>query len=236
MSWTINQAWGHGQVPAEDRRAVARYDALPSRPGELWFLSACAHAALAGLADQAGSGVSAAEAASEAETAVTRLHQHAAWFYRQLALISEWQSGYQDYANASTQASATKHIRVPVQSSYVEAGYLLTGETRSSVGIVKPKNPFTLRRGESGLGAWEVFGRYDYLDIGSSVYSYGLASTTGNANRLWMTDTGITWHMTQYVKMFFDWNHVEFNNPVTYNTGKYQTTSNTFWWRLQLFF
>ena len=33
--------------------------------------------------------------------------------------------------------------------------------------------------------------------------------------------------MTQYVKMFLDWNHAEFNNPVTYNTGKYQTTCNT---------
>ena len=73
MSWTINQARGHGEVPAEDRRAVALYDALPSRTGELWFLSACAHAAPAGLADQAGSGVSAAEAASDAETAVARL-------------------------------------------------------------------------------------------------------------------------------------------------------------------
>lgn len=57
-----------------------------------------------------------------------------------------------------------------------------------------------------------------------------------------MTDIGLTWHMTQYVKMFFDWNHAEFNNPVTYNTtnnvpkGAAQTTSNTFWWRLQLFF
>src|SRR5207248_1261940 len=104
---------------------------------------------------------------------------HMAWFYRQLAVIGEWQSGYQDYANTLNAASLTKHIRVPVQSFYVEAGYLLTGETRSSVGIVKPKHPFTLRRGESGLGAFEIFGRYDYMDIGSSVYSYGLAATQG---------------------------------------------------------
>ena len=161
---------------------------------------------------------------------------HVAYFYKQLALIAEWQSGYQDYANASTQASATKHIRVPVQSYYIQAGYLLTGETRSRLGVVKPKTPFSLRPGEFGPGAWELFGRYDYLDIGSSVFDYGLASKTGNANRLWMTDVGITWHMTQYVKMFLDWNHAEFNNPVPYNIGKYQTTSNTLWWRLQLFF
>jgi phosphate-selective porin OprO and OprP len=161
---------------------------------------------------------------------------HTAWFYRPLALIAEWQSGYQDYANTLSAGSLTQHIRVPVESFYVTAAYLLTGETRSSVGIVKPKHPFTLRRGESGLGAWEIFGRYNYMDIGSSIYSSGLADTTGNANRLWMTDLGINWHITQYVKMVFDWNHAEFNNPVTYAVGKYQTTANTFWWRVQLFF
>jgi phosphate-selective porin OprO and OprP len=57
-------------------------------------------------------------------------------------------------------------------------------------------------------------------------------------NRLFMTDVGITWHMTQYVKMFFDWNHVEYNNPVTLNTqnGKTGNQNNALWWRPQLFF
>jgi hypothetical protein len=42
--------------------------------------------------------------------------------------------------------------------------------------------------------------------------------------------------------MFFDWHHAEFNNPVIYNTtnnvssGARISTSNIFWWRLQLFF
>jgi phosphate-selective porin OprO/OprP len=161
---------------------------------------------------------------------------HAAWFYRPFALIGEWQSGYQDYANTLNQASLTRHIRAPVQSFYVTAAYLLTGETRSSVGVVKPRRPFTLRQGEHGLGAWEIFGRYNYINISSSVYSFGLADPRGNANRLWMTDLGINWWMTQYLKMVFDWNHDEFNNPVTYAKGKYQPTSNTLWWRVQLFF
>jgi hypothetical protein len=44
------------------------------------------------------------------------------------------------------------------------------------------------------------------------------------------------------VKMFFGWNNAEFNNGVTYKTtynvakGATQSTANTFWWRLQLFF
>ena len=67
---------------ADARRAVALFDALPLRSGERWFLSACAHAALAGLAGREGSGVSAAEATSEAETAVALLRKAVGVGYR----------------------------------------------------------------------------------------------------------------------------------------------------------
>ena len=60
---------------ADVRRALALIDGLALRTGEFRFLSACAHAALAGLADRAGSGVSAAEASSEADTAMALLRK-----------------------------------------------------------------------------------------------------------------------------------------------------------------
>ena len=83
VSWTIRTGAGpRGGSGGGPPGGGGLSSALPSRPGELWFLSACAHTALAGLADQAGSGVSAAEAASEAETAVARLHQAVAMGYR----------------------------------------------------------------------------------------------------------------------------------------------------------
>jgi hypothetical protein len=67
---------------ADARRAVALFNALPPRSGERWFLSAGAHAALAGLAGQAGTGVSAAEATSESETAVALLRKAVGVGYR----------------------------------------------------------------------------------------------------------------------------------------------------------
>jgi serine/threonine protein kinase/tetratricopeptide (TPR) repeat protein len=67
---------------ADARRAVALFDALPSRAGEAWFLSACAHGALVGLAGRDGSGVSAAEDTSEAETAMALLHKAVDMGYR----------------------------------------------------------------------------------------------------------------------------------------------------------
>jgi hypothetical protein len=76
---------GQGDIAgagADVRRALGLYDILPSRSGEQWFLSACSHAALSGLAGREGSGVSAAEAATEADAAMARLHKAVAMGYR----------------------------------------------------------------------------------------------------------------------------------------------------------
>ena len=63
------------------RQAAALLDSQTSPSGEFCFLSGCAHAALAGLAGQAGSGVPAAERPSEAERAMALLHQAVAMGY-----------------------------------------------------------------------------------------------------------------------------------------------------------
>jgi serine/threonine-protein kinase len=67
---------------ADVQRATALYDTLPSRTGEEWFLSACAHAALAGLAGQAGARVAAAEGEEQAARAMDSLHKAVAMGYR----------------------------------------------------------------------------------------------------------------------------------------------------------
>ena len=156
---------------------------------------------------------------------------HTAWFYKQLAVIAEWQSGFQDYQLGSSSLARTK---LPVQSFYVQTGYLLTGETRSSVGIVKPNNPFSLKTG--GLGAWELTARYQYMDIGSQVFTSGLADSNTSANRMYITDLGFNWHLTQYVKFYFEWEHAVFNQPISYAPGKSQLTTDMFLARFQLYF
>jgi serine/threonine-protein kinase len=67
---------------ADARRAMALWEGLPSRTGEEWFETACARAALAGLVGRAGSGVSAAEAVTEADIALALLRRAAAMGYR----------------------------------------------------------------------------------------------------------------------------------------------------------
>jgi phosphate-selective porin OprO/OprP len=158
---------------------------------------------------------------------------HMAYFYQGLALIAEWQSGYQSYAIGNGHQT-----KIPVGSFYVQASYLITGETRSSIGIVKPLNPLVFGRGNGwhGTGAWEPFFRYDLLDISNKVFSSGFADPNLWANRLFQTDLGINWHLTQYVKMYFDWIHDEFNQPVFFAPGRRQLTVDEFVVRLQLFF
>jgi hypothetical protein len=67
---------------ADTRKALELWDDLPSRSGQEWFETACGHAALAGLAGQPGSGVSAAEAESQAETAMALLCKAVGLGYR----------------------------------------------------------------------------------------------------------------------------------------------------------
>ena len=114
--------------------------------------------------------------------------------------------------------------------------YLITGETRSSIGIVKPLHPFNPTRGQWGPGVIEPFVRYEFLDIGNQVFNAGLVDRNLWANRMCQTNTGVAWHLTQYVKMFFEWNHSEFNQPVIFAPNRRQSTSDLFMMRFQLFF
>lgn len=159
---------------------------------------------------------------------------HAAWFYRQLAVIGEWGSGREAYNLTTNPATSRTHL--PVQSFYVQASYLLTGETRSSIGIVKPIRPFDIRKGKFGTGAIEPFFRYEYLDIGPQVFTDGLADPNLWANRLYQTHVGFNWHLTQYIKFYFTWNHAEFNQPVLFAPNRRQSTSDLFTARFQIYF
>lgn len=158
---------------------------------------------------------------------------HVAWFYKQLAVIAEWGSGFESFAIANTAGGRT---RIPVQGFYAQGSYLLTGETRSSIGLVKPFSPFDIRKGKFGTGAWEPFVRYESLNISKDIFTSGLADPNLWTNSLYTATVGVNWHLTQYVKMYFDWNHAVFGNSVLYSPGHLQKTSDMFLVRFQLFF
>jgi phosphate-selective porin OprO/OprP len=158
---------------------------------------------------------------------------HLAYYYRHLSLISEWQSGFQDYALLNQLNFRT---RVPVQSYYVMAAYFLTGETVSGRGVLRPNKNFDLRGGKFGLGALELVGRYDYLSIGKEVFTNGLADANLWTNQLYTLDLGVNWYWSQFIKMYIGWQHAGFGEPVLFAPGKSQLTSDQFWLRWQVYF
>ncbi len=158
---------------------------------------------------------------------------HAAWYYRQISLIAEWQSGYQDYALSTSLAS---HNRVGVESFYVQGGYFITGETVSGRNVVKPIRDFDVRKGKLGPGAIELTGRFNALNISRNVFNAGLADQNLWTNNLYTVDAGINWYLTQYFKVYLDWEHAVFGQPVQANAVNQQKTNDLLWFRFQLYF
>jgi phosphate-selective porin OprO/OprP len=155
---------------------------------------------------------------------------HLAYYYQQLSLIAEWESGTQEYQAPG----APINTSLPIQSYYVQAGYFLTGEVVTGRNVAKPICDFNPLTG--GLGAIELMARYNYLDISNKVFSKGLADPTVWTNRLDLTDVGVNWYWNQYVKTAILWEHNNFASPVQFRPGATHSSSDMFWTRMQIYF
>jgi phosphate-selective porin OprO/OprP len=157
---------------------------------------------------------------------------HTAYFYKGLSLLAELDGGHSTYGRDDRDWQT----RVPLGGYYVQAGYLLTGETLEKRTLIEPLRPFNLKRGEFGLGALEAHARYAELSLGQEVFLAGLADPNLWTNRAGVIDTGFNWYPNRYLKVYFDWQHSMFAQPVFYKPGGLQKTSDLFWLRLQLNF
>ncbi len=157
---------------------------------------------------------------------------HLAYYYRHLSLVAEWQSGLDSYGFVNQKP----HTRIPVESFYAMAGYFLTGETVSGRGILKPLRNFDVRKGRFGLGALELVGRYNYMNIGRQIFTSGFADPNQWTNQLYTVDVGANWYWTQFIKVYLGWQHAGFGNPVLFAPGRFQSASDQFWLRFQIYF
>ncbi len=158
---------------------------------------------------------------------------HMAYYYQGLSLLGAWDSGFQDYALGS---SGPAPIRVPIGGYFVQAGYILTGETIRDRTLIDPLKPFDLRPAHFGLGAFEVTARFSQLQLGRQVFTGGLANPQLWTNEAQMVDVGFNWYLNRFLKVYFDWEHAMFGNPVFYNTGRFQKSNDLYWLRLQAYF
>lgn len=156
---------------------------------------------------------------------------HAALYYQGLSLLGAWDSGVESYAK-----SGGSPVQVPINGYYVQMGYLLTGETIKGPSIIDPIHPFNLKPGKFGLGAFEPTARFSALSLGNQVFTQGLADPNLWTRNASMVDVGFNWYMNKFVKIYFDWEHAMFGNPVYFAPGRFQKTSDLYWIRFQLYF
>jgi len=85
--------------------------------------------------------------------------------------------------------------------AYIHAGYILTGESRpysrkaGAFGRVVPENPFG---SSGGRGAWEVAGRWSFIDLND-------ANILGG--RLNDVTLGLNWYLNKFTKFQFNYIH-----------------------------
>jgi len=159
---------------------------------------------------------------------------HIAWFYKSLFLMAEYGAGFGGYSLGKSALST----RLPFEGYMVQGSYFLTGEqiTRR-VNVVRPRSDFRIRDGKiSGTGAVEIYARYSELGLGREVFTAGLADPNLWSNQASTIDVGLNWYLNFYTKIYLDWQHAEFGQPVTSRPGSWERTTNLFWLRFQLFF
>lgn len=165
----------------------------------------------------------------------TQWAAHLAYYYKSLGILAEYAGSRAGYAITKQPFSTP----VPFEGYMVQAFYFLTGEqiTRR-VNVVRPRNLFGFNDGRFGWGAFEVHSRFSALNIGHNVFTSGFADPNLWSNNVYDIDVGFNWYLNYYTKIYFDWQHAVFGSPV-YNRpgpGGFQTTSDLFWLRFQLFF
>jgi phosphate-selective porin OprO/OprP len=158
---------------------------------------------------------------------------HLAYFYQGLSLLAAWDFGFESWAFGTGGPSP---VRVPLSGYFVQAAYLITGETRSETGQIDPIHRFDLRPGRFGLGALEPTARFSELSLGKQVFSGGLADPNLWTNQVSLVDVGMNWYLNKYVKIYLDWEYAIFGSPVYYSPDHLSKTNSTYWARFQVYY
>jgi phosphate-selective porin OprO/OprP len=169
------------------------------------------------------------------ERGVRSLYElHLAYYYKGLSFLAAADGGVEHYA---INGPGHDPVKVPVSGYFVQASYLITGETIRERAVVDPLKPFDLRKDSFGLGAIEPHARFSSVDVGKSVFTGGLSDPNLWANHATLIDVGVNWYLNKYVRVFLDWQHAEFNQPVLIRPGPVLgRSSDLYWGRFQVYF
>lgn len=105
-------------------------------------------------------------------------------------------------------ALGAKSARLTQTGLDVSGSWVLSGESVSYKGGVKPAHDFSLKNG--GWGAWELTARYGYNDIDNAAFSGGFASANTAASKATSAGVGLGWYWSENLKLLVDYDQTKF--------------------------
>jgi phosphate-selective porin OprO/OprP len=147
------------------------------------------------------------------------------FIYYGLQLAGQYGPAHFQSEYLATWVNQVGNPNIYYDGAYAQAGYFLTGENRTynrTYGVFDRITPFEdffgvgRHEGVCGWGAWEVAGRWSYLDL-SDPRAVPIATAVGpppvpNPGYLNESNLALNWYWNAWMKMQFDWMHVFVNN------------------------
>jgi len=104
---------------------------------------------------------------------------------------------------------AERRDDVDIDSWYVSATYLLTGERKIRNKPIVPKNIFSVRDG--GWGAWGAALRFEQFFINSSPFNLGFAT---GSDRVDSITAGLNWWPNKHIRFMLNYVLNNFSDPI----------------------
>jgi phosphate-selective porin OprO/OprP len=174
------------------------------------------------VGDPAGGGLTAAGTPFFLDTGRLASSQ---FFYYGLQLAWQYGPTHFQAEYLATNVDQAGNPNLYYDGAYAQVGYFLTGENRTynrTYGVFDNLIPYEdffgigRRAGICGWGAWEVVGRWSYLDL-SDPNAVPIVAAAGppavpNPGYLDESTLGLNWYWNQYMRMQFGWQHCFLNN------------------------
>ncbi|MBI5582410.1 MAG: hypothetical protein HY892_01170 [Deltaproteobacteria bacterium] len=96
------------------------------------------------------------------------------------------------------------------RGAYLTAGYVLTGEDWAQNATVKPKRNFDPSKG--GWGAFQLLGRYQYIETDDNIIKSGFAVGTDKAQTVTL---GLNWYWNRHVRFQLNYSYSWFDDIIT---------------------
>lgn len=158
---------------------------------------------------------------------------HLAWYAGGMSFEAEWQTSRDRYTRSGI---PFRLFSIPVTGSHFTLAYFLTGEKVRDRSRVDPLRPFDPTRNSWGPGAVELFARYSDLQLSDEIFRAGLADPERWTRGMNMTDIGLNWYLTSYLKIYLDWQRSYYDTPVQLNPDLHSKINDLFWVRGQLYY